>query len=246
MSVISSCVKLGATPKFGNISFKPQETEYNTINISKNIITTLSGTEKVCDGTMVPKINENASNINCYDSSRTYGHIQVNSSLIYESKELESTYNRGDTLVHNTNNSNSCLFKHLALKCQVGAPYTAQNMVASLDLSTLDRSSDRFTTNFETYGTVAHESHNYVYSSLSYFSDISDHNSQVASKNKYEKSQANEFEDSNIGIQSNYVVGPGVTSELGRHSTGSEFSHTMCTQVIKCAEEHEHQKTFST
>ena len=199
---------------------------------------------------MIFKINKNASNIHCYHSSRTNDHTQVNSSLIHESKELKLTYNRGDTLVHNTNNSNSCLSKHLALKCQVGAPYTAQNMVASLDLSTLDSSSDRFTTNFETYGTVTHESHNYVYSSLSYFSDISDHNSQVASINKYEKSQANEFEDCTIGIQSHYVVGQGITSQLGRHSMGSEFSHivpnannnTMFTQVIKCAEEYEHKK----
>ena len=155
---------------------------------------------------MALKINKKAGNINCYDSSRMNAHIQVNSSLVHETKELEFTYNRGDTLVHNTNNSNSCLFKHLALKGQVSAFCTAQNIVASLDLSTLDSSSDRFTANFETYDTVAHESHNYLYSSLSYFSDISDHNSQVARINKYQKSQTDEFEDCIIEIQSHCVI----------------------------------------
>ena len=124
-------------------------------------------------------------------------------------------------------------------------------MVASLDLSTLDSSSDRFTANFETYDTVAHESHNYLYSRLSYFSDISDHNSQVARINKHQKSQTHEFEDCIIEIQSHYVMeGQGVTSQLGIRSTGSEFSHivpnvnnnTMFTQVIQCPEEHEHKK----
>ena len=35
VSVISGCVKSGATPKRGNISLKPQGTEYNTINNSE-------------------------------------------------------------------------------------------------------------------------------------------------------------------------------------------------------------------
>ena len=240
-------------PKHGNISSKPRETEYNTINNLENIITTLSRTEKVCDGTMALKINKKAGNINCYDSSRMNAHIQVNSSLVHETKELLFTYNSGDTLVHNTNNSNSCLFKHLALKCQVSAFCTAQNMVASLDLSTLDSSSDRFTANFETYDTVAHESHNYLYSSLSYFSDISDHNSQFARINKYQKSQTDEFEDCIIEIQSHCVIeGQGVTSQLGICSTGSESSHIvpnvnnniMFTQVIPYPEEYEHKKTL--
>ena len=87
------------------------------------------------------KISKNASNINWYNSDRMNALIQVNSNLVQESRELELTYNRGDTLAYNTNNSNSCLIKHLALKCQVSAFCTAQNMVASLDLSTLDSSS---------------------------------------------------------------------------------------------------------
>ena len=197
------------------------------------------------------KINKNASNINWYNSDRMNALIQANSNLVQESREFELTYNRGDTLVYNTNNSNSCLIKHLALKCQVSAFCTAQNMVASLDLSTLDSSSDRFTANSETCDTVAHESHNYLYSSLSYFSDISDHNSQVARINEYQKIQTDEFQDCKMEIHPLYEMkGQGVTSHLGICNTGSEFSHivpdmnksTTLTQVIPYSEEYEHEK----
>ena len=154
-------------------------------------------------------------------------------------------------MAYNTNNSNSCLIKHLALKCQVSAFCTAQNMVASLDLSTLDSSSDRFTANSETCDTVAHESHNSLYSSLSYFSDISDHNSQVARINEYQKIQTDEFQDCKMEIHPLYEMKrQGVTSHLGICNTGSEFSHivpdmnksTTLTQVIPYSEEYEHEK----
>ena len=198
VGVSSSCENLGATPKGGNISSNLLEIECNTVDNLEERITGLSNLEKRYHDIMGQKIN--ASNINCYDSDIIKARIQVNSNLVQESKELELTYNRGDTLVYNTNNSNSCLIKHFALKCQVSASCTDQNMVASLDLSTLDSSSDRFTANSETCDTVAHESHNYLYSSLSYFSDISDHNSQVARINEYQKTQTNEFQDCNIEI----------------------------------------------
>ena len=112
-------------------------------------------------------------------------------------------------------------------------------------------SSDRFTANSETCDTVAHESHNYLYSSLSYFSDISDHNNQVARINEYQKIQTDEFQDCKMEIHPLYEMKrQGVTSHLGICNTGSEFSHivpdmnksTTLTQVIPYSEEYEHEK----
>ena len=89
------------------------------------------------------------------------------SNSVYDNKVEVLVKNSWNSLVNNTNNSIVCLYKHLALRCQVSASYTAQNKVASLDTSSsLDGSSDRLTANLEKYSTVAHESHKYLYSSL--------------------------------------------------------------------------------
>ena len=153
------------------------------------------------------------------------------SNFVHENKIQLLITNSGDTLVHNTNNSIVCLYKHPALRCQVSASYTAQNMVASLDTSSsLDSGSDRFTANSETCNTVAHESHNYLYSSLSYFSDISDHNSQVIQLDKYIKSQTNDVIicDQNLNINMNSEINEeGITSQLSTDDTGSELSSNI-------------------
>ena len=70
------------------------------------------------------------------------------SKLVFDIKVEVLVQNSCDRLVNNTNNSIGCLYKHFALRCQVSALYTAQNMVASLDTSSLEGSSDRLTANF--------------------------------------------------------------------------------------------------
>ena len=68
-----------------------------------------------------------------------------------------------------------------------------------------------------------------MYSSLSYFSDISDHNSQVIQIDKYIKVQTNDLIicDQSLNIIMNGEINQeGITSQLSTDETGSEsFSH---------------------
>ena len=134
----------------------------------------------------------------------TFDTNQFGSSVVYELSEDNNVSNfvtecrtellnndSVDSLVYNTNNSAVYLKKTFHIR--VPGKSTLHCSEKSLDTSSyLDSSSDRPPANSKTHNTVANESHNYLYSNLSYFSDMSDHNSQVINMDKDDISQTND------------------------------------------------------